>query len=358
VTHDVDVVVVGGGINGVATLRALARSGVRTTLVERFGIGHDRGSSHGASRIFRLAYPEPGYAELARESLAGWRELETECGETLIVHSGSLDTGDEAVVTLRSLVELGIRHDLLSGAEAAQRWPVTFDPGSEVVFQPDGGYTRADRAHAALLASAAMSGATVAEGEPVERIEIEADGVVLVTGARRLTAGAVVVAAGAWARGLLAPLGIDLPVAVTRETVAYYELTNGSAPDTLPSLIEYPSATSPLPEGQAYYALAAPGVGLKAGVHHSGAAADPDAPATPDAGVVDATSAWVSRRYPGIVPVPVHTETCLYTNTPDEGFVVEAHGRVVVASACSGHGFKFAPAHGARAAALALEAGA
>jgi sarcosine oxidase len=153
----------------------------------------------------------------------------------------------------------------------------------------------------------------------------------------------------------LAPIGIELPVTVARETVAYFTLPDAA---DLPPLIEYGSLTSPLPKDQAYYALPAPGRGLKAGIHHAGLPADPDEEGAPDPEVVEKTCAWIARRYPKADTTPTAVETCLYTNTVDASFVIERHDRVVVVSACSGHGFKFAPVHGERVATLARAAAA
>jgi len=93
---------------------------------------------------------------------------------------------------------------------------------------------------------------------------------------------------------------------------------------------------------------------LKAGAHHAGATADPDDPGAPDRAIVERTAAWVAERFPGADPEPVEVDTCVYTTTPDHTFVLDRRGRAVVGSACSGHGFKFAPAVGRRLAALAL----
>jgi len=354
VRRDADVVVVGGGITGAGTLRALSRSGIEAILLERFELGHTRGSSHGTSRIFRLAYPEPVYARLAQQALAAWRELEHECGERLIIHTGTLDLGDAAAETERSLAGLGIPYETLSSDAALRRWPLTFEPDARPVFQPDGGFLLADRAHAALVAGAKAAGGELVEREQVVRIDVHPGGVKVATTTLEIAARAVVVAAGAWTHGLLTSVGVKLPVSVARETVAYFALPGV---EKLPPVIEYPSSASPLPDGQAYYALAAPGRGLKAGIHHAGLPADPEEEGTPDLDVVEATAAWVARRFPDADPTPLAAETCLYTNTADESFVIEAHGRIIVASACSGHGFKFAPVHGSRAASLALEAG-
>jgi sarcosine oxidase len=353
VAREADVVVIGGGINGAATLRALARAGARALLLERHELGHTRGSSHGTSRIVRVSYPDAGTVRLAQEALAGWRELEAESGERLVEDTGSLDAGDAAADVERALADAGLPHETLTGAEAAARWPIAFPADERLVYQPQGGFVHAGRAYRALLESAAAAGGVVAQREAAGRIDVTADGVSVTTPSGKVEARAAVVAAGAWSPALLQPLGIDLPVVPTRETVAYFAVPGAPA---LPPLIEYPSESSPLPGNQAYYALPAPGEGLKAGVHHAGPATDADADAEADAATVAATTAWVARRFPTAVPEPLRAETCIYTNTADEGFVLEAHGRVVVLSACSGHGFKFATLHGMRAARMALEA--
>jgi sarcosine oxidase len=104
------------------------------------------------------------------------------------------------------------------------------------------------------------------------------------------------------------------------------------------------------------YSLRDPEAGLKVGVHHAGPEADPNEPGEPDPQLLERISDWVARTYPDADPEPVEAETCLYTNTVDESFVLERHGRIVVGSACSGHGFKFAPAVGDRLAGLAVDA--
>jgi sarcosine oxidase len=348
VTRDADVVVVGAGIQGSATAWALARRGRAVVLLEQFELGHKHGSSHGGSRIFRLSYPDERYVRLAQEALVGWRTLEADAGEELIVRSGALDLGAHALENARALAACGVQHEQLTGAEVRARWELAAEPDEPALFQPDGGHTRADRAHAALLEGARTAGADVRERARVTALAPGADEVSLGTDDGELRARGVVVTAGAWARGLLAPLGIDLPVTVTRETVAYFAL-DGAA--SLPTLIDATGTN-----GAHAYGLAAPGVGLKAGVHRSGPVVDPDEPGEAEDHITARTSDWVARRYPDADATPLFAETCLYTTTPDESFVLERHGRVIVGSACSGHGFKFAPAIGERLAALALDA--
>ena len=140
----------------------------------------------------------------------------------------------------------------------------------------------------------------------------------------------------------------DLPVHTTRETVGYFR--REGAP--LPSVVQL----DPVTRGHALYSLHDPVHGLKAGAHHAGASVSPDEEGGPDAGLVQQVADWVSRTYPDADPEPVAAESCMYTTTPDESFVLERQGRIVVGSACSGHAFKFAPAIGERLAALAVEA--
>jgi sarcosine oxidase len=346
--HDVEVVVVGAGVMGLAGARSLARAGRDVVLVEQLRIGHDRGSSHGGSRIFRLSYPQAHWVRLAQAALPLWRELEAEGGETLVERYGSLDFGDWHP-NRDALSASGVEFEILDGGEIARRFPLEAGSGETALFQADGGIVRADTALRALRDSALAAGAQVLEETRAVSVEQDDAGVVVAGADVSMRADVVVVTAGAWARSLLASLGVELEVEPTRETVSYFEL---GTDEPLPSLIDFAEGGAP---GQLGYALTAPGIGLKAGIHHTGARIDPDEPGSPDAEVAGWTAAWVRRRFRGPLPQS-RLETCLYTNTPDESFVLERHGRIVVGSACSGHGFKFAPVVGERLAALTLGA--
>jgi sarcosine oxidase len=354
--HDVEVVVVGAGIAGAATACALAADGRRVLLLEQFELGHARGSSHGASRIFRLAYADPELVSLARDALAGWRELEAECGEALLVQTGSLDLGAVALEHTAGLEAAGMPCARLTGREVGDRWPIAAAADEPAVFQPDGGIVRADRAHAAFVEAARAAAVEVREHARVASLAPAAGGVRLDLGGESILAGAAVVTAGAWAAGLLAPLGIDLEAAPTRETVAYFQLHDA---EELPSVIDGAAPVKGVGAGRrdrVSYGLAAPGVGLKAGLHHAGPEIDPDEAGGPDESVVRWATEWVGRRFPEADPSPLAIETCLYTNRPEERFLLERRDRVVVGSACSGHGFKFAPVVGRTLAGLAGDA--
>ena len=335
-----DYVIVGCGVMGASTACALACSGASVAVVEQFHVGHDRGSSHGRSRIFRLSYPDATYVRMAQESLELWRALEARAGEPLLTTTGGFDTGKDLDQHVSALAECGAAHEVVDGGGVERRWPsLRLPTGAPALFQPDAGVVAADRAVATFARLAVGSGAEVLEGERVVRLADDGAGVV--TERRPIDAEVVVVTAGAWARGLLAPAGIALETRPTRETVAYFDVGDAVPP----TLVDWGSPS--------IYGLPSPGQGIKVGEHVAGPTTDPDVAGEPDAAAVQRLAGWVASRYPDASPRPHHAETCLYTNTPDEHFVLERRGRIVVGSPCSGHGFKFAPLIGRRLAALA-----
>jgi sarcosine oxidase len=323
--------VVGAGIMGSAAARALAGDGHDVTLYEQFEVGHTRGSSHGRSRIVRLAYPELEFVELAKESFAGWRELEREAGVELLELNGLLElVGDLAQGSSAALDAAGAEYELVDAETARRRWPVGVPDGWTALFQPEAGIVRADRAHRAFVEGAVARGAELRERTRVESLdEVDADVVVLT--------------AGPWVTRFFP----DLPVHTTRETVAYFR-REGAA---LPSVVQL----DPVTRGHALYSLHDHVHGLKAGAHHAGAQVGPDEEGSPDPALVRRVAEWVAETYPDADPEPVAAETCMYTTTPDEHFILERRGRIVIGSPCSGHGFKFAPAIGRRLAGLAAD---
>ncbi len=331
---DADVVVVGAGVNGLATGWALAREGRDVVVYEQFEAGHARGSSHGRSRIFRLAYPEEQWVRLAQEALAGWRELEAESGETLLGLPGLVELVDDlGESSQEALLQAGVENEVLDLDELERRFDLRAPEGFVGMLQPEAGYVLADRALAAFQAGVERRGGRVSYGSRVESLD-------------ELDAGAIVVTAGPWARPLLAQAGIELPVVETRETVLFFRLDRETP---------VPSTVTMVDNLHGFYSVYDPVYGLKVGHHKSGLAADPNEEGGPDQAVVDEVTEWAGRTFSLAEHGPVEIQTCFYTSTDDDRFVLERHGRIVVGSACSGHAFKFGPAVGARLAALAAE---
>ena len=224
----------------------------------------------------------------------------------------------------------------LSAAERRERF-AWFDAGDEpAVFSPDTGVIAADAAMRALAAAARGAGAAIRDETAVERLEIAGDEVRLFAGDDEIRARHCVVAAGAWVADLLRPLGIDLPARVTRERVFYFR----AASPILPFIHRGKIARYGVPTfGDA--------PGVKIAEHMTGPAVSADQrDLEPDADGAARIRDYVRATLPSFDPDPISFETCLYTTTSDEGFVIDAEGPLVIASACSGHGFKFGPATG------------
>jgi sarcosine oxidase len=344
-----DVVVVGGGAMGAAAARALAAGGQRLALVEQFEAGHDRGSSHGPARIFRLAYRDATYVPLAQRALSLWRALSDECGVELLVTTGGIDHGPGEVLDeiAGGLAAHGASSHRLTADAAQERWPgMRFD--GPVVLQPDAGRLDADATVHALHRRAVDLGVEVLTATPVTDLHVTGSQAEVVTADRTLVADVVVLAAGAWLPKLAAPLGLDgrLPaMTVTQEQPAYFEAPHAAE---WPVFVHHTDTP--------HYGLFTPGLGVKVGEHGTGVVVDADIRPPVDPARVARLSAYVAAWLPGAAAAATRVDSCLYTTTPDESFVLRRFGRVVVCSACSGHGFKFVPAIGERAAALAVHA--
>jgi sarcosine oxidase len=324
-----DVAVVGAGVNGLATAWALRRRGVEAVVYEQFELGHTRGSSHGRTRIFRVAYPDPVWVRRAVQALEAWRELERESGEGLLLLNGLIElVAESEESSQQALAECGLACRPLTPEEAEREYGLVPPDGSLVLFQPDAGLIYAERAMEVFA-----RGVEIVEGRRIESLDEVSEPVVVVT-------------AGPWARKLLAPAGIDLPVVESRETVVYFRLAGAPLPPIAEIVLR----------GHGFYALGDPAFGLKVGRHMRGTRADPDELHGPDERVVEEVIGWTRDRFPAADPNPAGADACFYTNTDDLRFILERHGRIVVGSACSGHGFKFAPAVGERLADLATEA--
>jgi sarcosine oxidase len=352
------VVVVGGGVMGSAAAWQLASGGYEVTLLERFGPGHTEGSSHGSSRVFRLAYPDPFYVALAARALPLWRRLEEESGRALLTLTGALDHGPRsATEALRdAMAAAGHPGRELDAARAAERWPgLRFD--ASVLFHAGGGRVHADHAVLAFQEAAAAKGAVIRHRTRAERLlRHGASRVKVVTGSgETVAAEAAVVAVGGWTASLAPglPAGfVSGPAAlpalrVTQEQPLHFP---ASDPPAWPSFIHHPGAG--LPGADVVYGLGSPD-GVKAAFHGVGPRVDPDdRDRATDPQAVRRLQEYAERWLPGVDAATPVADTCLYTFTPDEDFVIDRDGPVTVLAGFSGHGFKFAPVVGELAAGL------
>lgn len=303
---------------GASAALELARRGRSIKLLERFGPGHSRGSSHGPTRIFRLSYPDPGYVELAVQALSDWRRLERDTQEPLLSVTGGLDTGPGATACAAAMAEVGVAFETIDPGQAADAFGLNLGYES-AVFQHDAADIDCRKTIDLQIDLARRAGVSVEYGVRVASILPCSDGSVeLLTSAGRVVASIVVLAAGPWARPLAATFGLDLPLFVTLEQVAYLAPAPGGAPAAgrAPIVIDW---TSP-----PHYIMPAfhGAPGMKVGLYHYGFRVDPeDGPfPTSKTGTAPAVE-WASR----LVGQPLHVaaaETCLYTNTASEDFLI------------------------------------
>jgi sarcosine oxidase len=343
---ELDVVVVGGGAMGSAAAWQLARRGAEVALLERFASGHTRGASHGASRIFRIAYADPLYIRLAREALTLWRELERASGRALLTLTGGIDHGRTSRPGLLAdaLEAAGAPGAWLAESEAVERWP-GFRYDGQVLFHPDAGRIHADHAVAALQTTAAKLGAVVRHETPVTEIVVHGDEHAEVrTAADSYHARRVVVAVGAWSRKLLGDL-VPLPaLRVTQEQPAHFAPVRAGL--GWPSFIHHPDPAESGFPGE-IYGLSTPGEGVKVGFHGTGPETDPDhRDFLPDPAQLLELRRYVEEWLPGLDPDLFFPISCTYTTTETSDFVLDRTGPLVVAAGFSGHGFKFVPAIG------------
>ena len=343
-------IVVGGGAMGTAAARELARRGRATVVLERFAIGHANGSSGGPTRIFRYAYHRPDYVRLAVSAREAWHELEVDADEQLLRVTGGIDVGPAALHRADLLEDAGVPVERLRGPAAEERWPsLRFPAEADVVFQPDGGVLHAAPTVIAQARLAEANGATVRTETVVTDVSTDDYAVEVRTSTGdTLSAPVAIVAAGAWAGPLLARAGIELTLRPNLEQSTYFELEDRDA--SLPTLIDWLEDA-----GHPPYLVPDPwdAGSFKVGLHMAGPATDPDArtfDADPER--VERVIEYVAGHLPS-ARATGRTDTCLYTITPDEDFVLDRVGPIVIASPCSGHGFKFVPLFGRALADLA-----
>jgi sarcosine oxidase len=344
-TH-ADLIIVGAGLAGSAAAWTAAARGLDVAVLEAFGPGHRRGSSHGSARIFRRAYPDPFYVRLTGAAGNLWRRLEDQAGETLLVKTGALDFG--ATRDPRRLhavlADCGVPAELLAAQAAAERWPYfDFSGAGEVMFHADAGVLDPHNAMAAMLRLAAANGADIRFNTPVTRLEASpsGDGATAHTDSGTFTAPVIVAAAGAWIAPLLDGVAALPKLTVTQQQVFHYAPL--TAPDEPWPAFIYKNGADDcygLPGGRDGEVPGAIKIGEHAGFRVTTA---DDRDFAIDEGARARVTAFVASRIPGLHPATVNEASCLYTWTANEDFVLDRSGPFVIASPCSGHGAKFAP---------------
>jgi sarcosine oxidase len=345
-----DAIVAGLGGMGSAAAYQLAGRGRRVLGLERYTPAHDRGSSHGQSRIIRQAYFEdPSYVPLLLRAYELWERLERETGDDLMTLTGGLMIGPPDSRTFTGSIatadEYGLPYEVYDAAELKHRYPV-FEPTENTValFEAKAGFVRPEAAVKAHLDRATAMGADLKFGEEILTWEPTASGVLVETASGTYEAGRLIVTAGAWAPKLLADLG--LPLEVTRQILFWFDPVGGVEPflsNRFPVFIWEPE------DGNSFYSIPAhdgPEGGVKVAFFRAdGKPADPD---TIDREVhdeeIDFIRSYLAKYVPALDGQLLYARTCMYTNTPDEHFVISAHPehpQVAIAAGFSGHGFKF-----------------
>ncbi|HSB52757.1 MAG TPA: N-methyl-L-tryptophan oxidase [Gemmatimonadales bacterium] len=346
-----DVAVVGLGAVGSAATEALACRGLRVIGLDRFRPPHPFGSTHGRSRIIREAYYEsPAYVPLVQRAYREWDRLAAASGRTLLRQTGGLMLGapdGELIAGARLSAESHrLPHDLLDTGELRRRFPhLRVMDGTVAVWEPRAGFLDPEACVSACLELAVRGGAELRLETPADDWRPEGDSIRLTAGAERISCGTMILAAGPWLPGLL---GRFLPpLVVERQVMWWFRPASRASAFTAD---HHPVFIWEWENGRFFYGIPDHGHGVKVAVHHEGRPADPD---RVERGVsrteLDGMRNLLRRFIPDLDGEPVEHAVCLYTNTPDHHFLLGPHPdqpRVLLASACSGHGFKFASALG------------
>lgn len=356
-------VVVGAGLAGAATAWQLASRGHEVTVLERSTPANEWGSSHGSARIFRYAYPELGYTRMVIDAKQAWDELERLSGRQLITPTGSVDHG--SVRRPQQLAEVlqsaGVEHELLSPEQAQHRWPqMVFD--TDVLWHPGAGVLDAETTVTTMVELALTQGAQISTGWELSSVTRSGNGFRLSSSTGEvLEVEHIIVCAGGWLPGLLSDLSLpeaflqQMPSLQVRQEQAYH-FPYQEAPET--SATPWPTFIH-LSENLQVYGL--PGgrdardQGQKVAKFNGGKVLSS---ARAQDQLMDESNRqqvieYVTRYLPGVAPEPYAETTCLFTNTPNENFVLDTVDNITVVSPCSGHGGKFAPLIGEMAADLA-----
>lgn len=361
--------VIGAGLAGSAAAWQLASRGHEVTLLEQATPAHCGGSSHGSARILRYAYAEHLYSRLVLAAKPLWNEVERSAGGELITPTGALDFGAQRHPEhlAQVLGDLGIDHELLSVQRATERWP-EFRFDTQVLWHPGAGVINAQAAVEAMVDLAVAHGARLEMGWHVASAAQAGAGYRLVsTGGDVVDAERVVVCAGGWLPDLLSELSLPQgfltgmpPLAVRQEQAYHFPYRNRAGGGSSPAA-PWPTFIYKSDRIQVYGLPGGEDAGFRGQKVAEFNGGKRLASASQQDQVVDhanrrRVTSYVQENIPGLEAKPYAETTCLFTNTPDENFVLDRADGVTVVSPCSGHGAKFAPLIGVLAADLASAA--
>ncbi|MGU3294339.1 N-methyl-L-tryptophan oxidase [Williamsia sp. M5A3_1d] len=354
---DADVIVIGLGGMGSAAAHHLTRRGVSVLGLERFTPAHDRGSSHGGSRIIRQSYFEdPAYVPLLLRAYELWEELARESGREVYRITGGLFIGPPESATVSGSLHAaqlwGLEHEVLDADEVTRRFP-GFAPeaGQVAVYEPLAGFARPEETVAAHIDLARRGGADLRFGETVRSWTDHGGYVEVVTDSGRLRARELVICPGAWAPEILADLGVSIEI--ERQVMYWFPVAAPAPTGAVPAMTDAPiyiQENSDIEQIYGFPAIDGPDGGVKVAFFRRGEVCSPE---TIDRVVHDDETARMRTRVqellPGVDGPALDAATCMYSTTPDHNFVIARHPRherVTVACGFSGHGFKFVPVVG------------
>lgn len=339
-----DAVIIGAGGMGSAAAHHLASSGARTLVLEQFSRGHAFGSSHGDSRIIRLAYETQFYVELMKSAYTEWRKLEAASGNKLLVNTGGITIapkGDDYIIGLRnSLDAAGVESQWWDHGHVSSRFPqFEIDDNVCVLWQEDTGFLYASECVLTHLRLAESQGAEIRENTRVSNIDWQSSVLEVVANGESFRGRNVIVTAGPWTASILSTLA--LPLTVTRQQVVYFRPTdvNLFQPEIFPVFIE-------ISQGEFIYGIPVFKLGgVKVARHGLGEQVSPDTcDRAPSADYVEHMRGYLKARIPDAAGELLHAQVCLYTETPDGDFLIDTHPdcpHLIIAAGFSGHGFKF-----------------
>ncbi|MBI4854448.1 MAG: N-methyl-L-tryptophan oxidase [Acidobacteria bacterium] len=347
-SNNFDVIVLGAGAMGSAAAYQLAQEGKKVLLLEQFEIAHSRGSTHGESRIFRFAYTNLAYAELAFQCKELWRELEKFSNEKLLTILGGIDfaedeIGKQNVLEVKNaLKQLGSEFEELGFKELNKRYPqFNLSKSALAIYSPDTGVINPTQSIKVMVNSAKRLGAIVQDNEMVKEIRPSKELVEIITEKNHYKASNLIISVGGWTNKLLKYFDLELPLQVSQEQTVYFRPIRNHqlfTRENFPVWINY--------QGNIVYGIPSflePAI--KVGFHHSGHYLDIiDYHQQINQEKIEQLRDYLKQYIPDLAGEDFGASTCIYTNTPDHDFLVDLlpnYPNVAIAAGFSGHGFKF-----------------